>query len=167
MIMIDPLTDLDPTVTHSYSIAAGVVDAKVKSIGSCTGSNTAPNYGVCSAHKLIGYAGKVNGRSTTVVDPGILSTHNRYVGVGNGSRGIPGQDPIGYIAINPQVVGLVGTHSETLGAVAHRHSPTAFKSCDHIHRCVVGIIHRECVARQCQVASCVKGPRVSIFRYIA
>jgi hypothetical protein len=34
MIMLDPLTDLDPTVTHSLTGAAGVVDAKVKSIGS-------------------------------------------------------------------------------------------------------------------------------------
>jgi hypothetical protein len=33
MIMVGPLTDLDPTVTHSLTVAAGVVDAKIKSIG--------------------------------------------------------------------------------------------------------------------------------------
>jgi hypothetical protein len=47
---------------------AGVVDTKVKSIGGCTGGGTATNYGVCSAGKLIGYAGKVNGRCPAAVD---------------------------------------------------------------------------------------------------
>ena len=62
---------------------AGVVDTKVKSIGGCTGGGTATNYGVCSAGKLIGYAGKVNGCAAAVVDPGILSTHHRHIGIGN------------------------------------------------------------------------------------
>jgi hypothetical protein len=33
MIMVGPLTDLDPTVTHSLTVAAGIVDTKVKSVG--------------------------------------------------------------------------------------------------------------------------------------
>ena len=132
IIMVNPLTNLDPTVTHSDIAAAGVVDAKVKSIGSCTGSHTASHNGICSAYKLIGYTGKVNGCAATVVDPGILSTHNRYVGIGNSSRGVPNQDTIGDTTINPQVVGVVGSHSETLGAVAHRHGPSAFECCSNI-----------------------------------
>jgi hypothetical protein len=104
MIIIYPLTDYNPTVTHSDIAAAGVVETKVKSIGSCTGRHTATNYGISSAYELIGYAGKVNGRATTVVDPGILSTHNRHIGIGNGSSGIPHQDTIGDITINPQLI---------------------------------------------------------------
>ena len=123
MIIVDPLTDCDPTVTHSLTGTAGVVDAKVESVGSCTGSHIATNYGVGGAYELIGYAGKVNGCAATAVDPGILSTHNRYVVVGHCGSGIPGQDTIGDIAINPQVIGLVGPHSETLSAVACRYSP--------------------------------------------
>ncbi len=46
IIIVDPLTDCDPTVTHSDIAATGVVEAKVKSISSCTRSNTATNYGV-------------------------------------------------------------------------------------------------------------------------
>jgi hypothetical protein len=116
-------TYFDPTVTHSLTAATGVVDAKVKSIGSCTGRGIATNYGVGSAYKLIGYADKVNGRTATVVDPSILNTHYRYVVVSHCGSGIPGQDTLGDIAINPHVIGLVKTHSETLDAVAHRHCP--------------------------------------------
>ena len=160
IIMVDPLTDCNPTVTHSLSTAAGVVDTKVKSIGGCTGSRTATNYGVCSAYKLIGYAGKVNGCAATAVDPGILRTHNRHVGIGNGGRGVPGQDTIGDIAIHPHVIGLAWTHCETLCAVACRHCPEAFKPCDCIYRCVIGIVYSKCIARQGQVTGVVKYRRI-------
>ncbi len=90
--MINPLTDCDPTVTHSDITAAGVVEAKVKSIGSCTRSNTGSHNGVCSSYKLIGYAGKINRCSTTAVDPSILNTHNRHIGIGNSGSSVPSQN---------------------------------------------------------------------------
>jgi hypothetical protein len=46
IIMVYPLTYFHPTITHSDITTAGVVDAKVKSIGSCTGSHTVSHNGI-------------------------------------------------------------------------------------------------------------------------
>ena len=120
---LDVLTDCDPTVTHSNITAAGVINTKIKSICSPTCTHTATNYSVGCSCKLIGYAGKVNGRAPTVVDPSILSTHNRYIAVGNGSSGIPSQDTIGNIAINPQLVCTTCWNSKAIGVCTSGHCP--------------------------------------------
>ena len=93
----------------------GIINAKVKSIGGCTGRSTATNYGISGTYELIGYAGKVNGCATTVVYPSILSTHNRHIGIGNYHSGNVCYNTVGNIASNPYLICAAGGNCDAVG----------------------------------------------------
>ena len=98
--MVDPLTDLDPTVIHSGITAAGVVDTKREHIGIGHSRGSIADSTGC-AYDLSRDAGKRQYVATACIVPGILISYYWHVGVGHTDRGIVDYDTIGYVAKDP------------------------------------------------------------------
>jgi len=100
IIMIYPLTYLRPTVIHSYSVAAGIVDTKREHIGIGHRRRGIADSAGC-AYDLSRDAGKHQYVATACIVPGILISYCWHVGVGHTDRGIVDYDTVGYVAVDP------------------------------------------------------------------